>query len=250
MSARERTGQRSTGLRQPSSSDSGRRWSFELAGLPFTLRQVNSIALRIITNGRLRTAIAAFQLERTEEHVVLAVPVGSPGFSRHGTKGGPRGSFLLPDRWDPGLHPRPWRDRDVVMVHRFADEWSTWRWLDEHGSWTAGAYVNIERLWAIGPAWYDTEDLTLDVVVSDDGALRLKDEDELAWAEQERIYTPQEAAHIRAVGDRAIEHFVVGGWPLEADWDQWRWPAGVGLPRLPAGWDDLAFPDPERRARP
>jgi len=149
---------------------------------------MDSVALRVVTtDGRLRTALAMFQLERTEEHVVLAAPVGSPGFSRRGVTGGPRGSFLLPGQWEPGLHPRPWRHRDVVMVHRFVDEWSTWRWLDERKSWTAGAYVNIERLWAVVPAGYDTEDLTLDVVVGDDGAVRLKDEDELAWVEEVRI---------------------------------------------------------------
>ena len=50
----------------------------------------------VTTDGRLRTALAAFQLERTDDYVALAVPVGSPGFSRHGVGGGPRGSFLLP----------------------------------------------------------------------------------------------------------------------------------------------------------
>ncbi|GAB3752516.1 hypothetical protein GCM10028864_30030 [Microlunatus parietis] len=196
------------------------------------------MALRAVQpDGRLKFALAAFELERTDDHVVLYVPVGAPGFNRRGERAGPRGAFLLPDRWEPGLHPRPWRHQDVVMVHRFADEWSTWRWLDDQRDWTPGAYVNLERLWVSRPQTYDTDDLTLDVVVSPGGDVRLKDEDELAWAEAEGIYAPETAAAIRTIGDRALTHFGNGGWPLDAAWDRWRAPSDLGLPSLPDGWD-------------
>jgi hypothetical protein len=200
---------------------------------------MRSVALRVITDdGRLRAALAAFELHRTAEHVVLCMPVGSPGFGRRGRTGGPRGSFLFPDGWEPGWHRREWRIRDVVMVHRFGDEWSTWRWLTEDRSWQPGAYVNLERAWRIGDDHYDTDDLTLDVVISEAGEVSLKDEDELAWAEREGIYSTESAARIRRIGDDASAHFAAGGWPLRENWDAWRPPADLGLPSLPAGWVD------------
>lgn len=146
---------------------------------------MRSIALRMITGGRLRSAHAAFEVERTSDFVVLAMPVGAPGFGRADARGGPRGSFLLPDGWDEGMEPRPWRLLDVVMVHRFVDSWSTWRWLDADRHWTPGYYINLECSWVVGESTYDTYDLTLDVVVDEDGYVSMKDEHELDWAERE-----------------------------------------------------------------
>lgn len=48
-------------------------------------REMRSVALRIVTDGgRLRAGLAAFEVERTADYVVLWMPVGSPGFSRQG----------------------------------------------------------------------------------------------------------------------------------------------------------------------
>jgi len=159
---------------------------------------MRQVALRMITGGRLRGALAAFEIERRLDAVILSVPVGAPGFRRTGARGGPRGSFLLPDSWDQGMKPQPWHGLDVVMVHRFDDPWSTWRWLDGERQWTPGFYINLERRWVVGESTYDTDDLTLDVVVDSDGGVTLKDEHELDWAEREGIYTSAEAADIRA----------------------------------------------------
>lgn len=201
---------------------------------------MRSVALRVVTDdGRLRAGLAAFEVELTDEYVVLGMPVGSPGFSRKGRTGGPRGSFLYPDGWAPGWYPREWRNLDVVMVHRFGDEWSTWRWLTKDRSWQPGAYVNLERDWRVGDDHYDTDDLTLDVVVSGDGTVSLKDEEELDWAERDGIYTGESATKIRTIGAAAASHFAAGGWPLEANWDAWRPPSSAGLPTLPASWEAL-----------
>lgn len=200
-------------------------------------REMRSVALRIVTDGgRLRAGLAAFEVERTADYVVLWMPVGSPGFSRQGRAGGPRGSFVRPDGWEPGWYRREWRNLDVVMVHRFADEWSTWRWLTEDRSWQPGAYINLERAWKVGEDHYDTDDLTLDVVISGDGEVSMKDEEELVWAEEEGIYSAEAADRIRQIGEAAAGHFARGGWPLDANWESWRMPSGAGLPTLPATW--------------
>lgn len=214
---------------------------------------MRQVTLRSVSDSQVRWVQAAFEVERTDEHVVLSVPVGSPGLIRGGAKGGPRGTFLLPDRWDDHLEPRAWRVLDVLMVHRFGQGWSTWRWLDDNREWTAGSYINLERDWVCaGDDLYDTEDLTLDLVVDAAGAITFKDEHELAWAEQQGYYPPEDAARIREIGQAAHVHFSSGGWPLNSDWDKWKPSPGL-IPSLQTGWaaidPDYRQPRPSLRGR-
>lgn len=196
--------------------------------------------LRSVVKGRIRTVMAAFEIERTEDHVVLHVPSGAAGFTRDGPRGGPRGRLLLPDSAEHGFTSRPWTGQDMVMVHRFDEMWSTWRWLTSDRAWVGGSYINLERIWLIGEGVYETEDLTLDLVVGDDGSLTFKDEDELDWSEAVGIYTAAEAGDIRAVGRRAYEHFSSHGWPLRSNWDSWRPEPTRCLLELPGGWEEAS----------
>jgi Protein of unknown function (DUF402) len=195
-----------------------------------------TVVLRMVTRGRLRTAMAAFQLERTARHVVLHVPVGSERRTRSGKTGGPRDRVLLPTDWDDGFVSRPWAGHDLVMVHRFCDQWSTWRWLTDEGSWRAGTYINIECRWLAGEDTFDTDDLTLDLVIGETGEVTFKDEDELAWLEQAGIYSSSEASAIRAVGRKAHQHVTSGGWPMNVDWTTWLPVQRARPPTLPVGW--------------
>lgn len=197
---------------------------------------LSTVVLRMVSGGRLRTVMAAYQLERTANYVVLYVPVGSEGVTRSGQLGGPRGRLLLPTGWDEGFVPHPWRGQDVVMVHRFSEQWSTWRWLTEQGTWRGGSYINIERRWLVGDDMFDTEDLTLDLVITGNGDVTSKDEDELDWLEGIGVYSRGEASQIRAVGQDAYRHFTGGGWPLKADWSSWLPTPQVEPPVLPDRW--------------
>lgn len=200
--------------------------------------------LRYLVRGRLATVWAVFEVQRTESHVVLHVPGGAEGATRSGPRGGPRGRLLLPGNLRYGFVPRPWTGNDVLMVHRFDQPWSTWRWLDADGAWLPGSYVNLERLWVLGDDGYDTEDLTLDLVIAGDGSLSFKDEDEVDWCEAEGVYSPTEAADIRAIGQRAADHFSRAGWPLGVSWDGWAPARRSSPPRLPDGWDGRPPPAP------
>jgi hypothetical protein len=206
------------------------------------------VTLRSVSDSRVKWAQAAYEVECTDDHVVLSVPVGSPNLSRGGVRGGPRGTFLLPDLVTDDLQAGAWKILDVVMVHRFGDSWSTWRWLDADRGWTSGCYINLECGWTRSQdSMYDTEDLTLDLVVDDEGHITFKDEHELAWAEDEGYYMPGDAALIRTIGKDAYAHFSARGWPLGADWDQWK-PAPGRVPDLQHGWDAV-HPD-YRHGRP
>ena len=182
----------------------------------------------------LQHAQSAFELESDNDHVVLHLPVGSPGYSRDGRRDGPRNGFLRPENVEPTFSPSPWRLLDLVIVYRLGDGWSTWRWRDGE-RWTDGAYLNIERPWARTQIGWDTEDLTLDVVVEPDGSVVYKDEDELAWATEMGVYSAEEAAAITETGRHVFAHASARGWPLQADWDRWI-PTSTGLPRLSPRW--------------
>ncbi|MET1007282.1 MAG: hypothetical protein ABWX96_17165, partial [Propionibacteriaceae bacterium] len=106
-----------------------------------------TVVWRAVNRGRIRWAMAAYELARTDDYVVLHVPVGSPGVSRDGPREGPRGGFLRPANYGPGFTSIRWKWRDLVAVHRFGESWSTWRWIDEDAAWTSGAYVDLERPW-------------------------------------------------------------------------------------------------------
>jgi hypothetical protein len=61
---------------------------------------------------------------------------------------------------------------------------------------------------------------------------RWKDEDELAHAVELELFSAEEAAAIRAAGERVI---AARPWPTGRE--DWRPDPAWALPRLPKGWD-------------
>jgi Protein of unknown function (DUF402) len=137
------------------------------------------------------------------------------------------------------LRARPWLGHDAVRMHRFSEQWSTWRWLTAEGTWRAGSYINLERTWLLSGDTFDTDDVTLDLVIDANGDVTLKDDDELDWLEQIGIYSNGEAPQIRAVGRDAIPHFISGGWPPKVDWSAWLPPHQKRPPALPDRWQEM-----------
>jgi hypothetical protein len=106
--------------------------------------------------------------------------------------------------------------------HSLTLHWSPdWRFLH----W----YVNLERWLGRGPRTIDYVDDKLDLVVSPEGSVRWKDEDELDLAAAEGLL---DATEVRAEAERVVASPT---WP--SGWEDWRpdsaWPAPV----LPDGWD-------------
>jgi hypothetical protein len=103
-------------------------------------------------------------------------------------------------------------------------------WLHWDDDWTFSHwYVNFERpLGRDGPT-LDYVDDKLDLIVTPDGAVRWKDEDELA--EAAALGLLDEAA-VRAEAERVLAE---APWPT--GWEDWRPDPAWPLPRLPDGWD-------------
>jgi len=63
----------------------------------------------------------------------------------------------------------------------------------------------------------ETTDHALDVIVEPDGTWRWKDEDDFAEAQALGVFTPAEAAAVRAEGER-----VIAARPWPTGWEDWR----------------------------
>ena len=82
--------------------------------------------------------------------------------------------------------------------------------------------------------------MTLDVIVSSDGSVEWKDEDEFEQIQELGLITAEQAHRVRAEGEALIDRFQRRKPPFDGSWDKWRpepkWP----IPDLPLGWQILA----------
>ena len=103
-------------------------------------------------------------------------------------------------------------------------------WLHWDTDWRfAYWYVNFERWLGRGARTIDYVDDKLDLVVSSAGAVRWKDEDELAEAARLGLVDPDA---VRAEAER-----VLADPPWPTGWEEWRPDPSWPPPALPPGWD-------------
>ena len=103
-------------------------------------------------------------------------------------------------------------------------------WLHWEEDWTFSHwYVNFERLLGRDGVTLDYVDDKLDLIVTPDGAVRWKDEDELAEAAALGLL---DEAGVRAEAERVL---AAAPWPT--GFEDWRPDPAWPLPRLPDGWD-------------
>jgi predicted RNA-binding protein associated with RNAse of E/G family len=83
----------------------------------------------------------------------------------------------------------------------------------------------------------------LDVVVEPDlSRWRWKDEDHLAEAVEDGVFSPAEGKAIRREGERVIGLIEAGTPPFDAHWAAWRPDPAWPIPTLPAGWEVACSP--------
>jgi hypothetical protein len=186
--------------------------------------------LRFIRYGKVRRAGPHIVVADRPDLVALHVPVGATAKTAV---------------WDGspirGQAERAWALRDLV--------WDTYRvlrlirwddghslelfWQDATGAF-AGWYVNIQEPLRRSPVGFDTDDLVLDIWVEPDGSWKWKDEDELDEAIRLGRFTADQAAAIRAEGERVLAN---PPWPT--GWEDWRPDPDWPVPALLDGWDSL-----------
>jgi len=100
-----------------------------------------------------------------------------------------------------------------------------------------GWYVNLQAAFQRTPVGFDTTDHLLDIRVDANGTWTWKDQEEFAEALEYGRCTPEEAAAIRAEGERMIGKIERAEWPFQPIWDNWRPDAGWSIPSIPPNWD-------------
>ncbi len=190
------------------------------------------ILLRDVVRGHVRSAIPVAVVEHTDERLALFVTPGT--------------TFMLPDDWNqkddrdffaqrghlaleyapPGqlilMEPEV---RHSVMV-RWTPDWAF-----------AGWYINLQTPFRYSEHGVDVTDQMLDVVVAPDcSSFEWKDVEEFERAIAEGFLSGEEAAEIRAEGERAIEGALQGRAPFIEPWPGWRPDPAWGIPALPEGW--------------
>jgi len=152
-----------------------------------------------------------------------------PGNQGKAMRRGPDGYLR---RWMTDAPPfdTEWEQTHVLRFERAGARHSIeiyWKTDWEHWSW----YVNLQSPVVVNGRFVDTTDEALDIVVAPDGGWRWKDEDELAEGVELGIWSEEEAAEIRAEGER-----VVAAAPWPTGWEDWRPPAEWKPLPLPEDW--------------
>jgi uncharacterized protein DUF402 len=125
------------------------------------------------------------------------------------------------------LVDRPWTPPGTLQLTRPGAAHSIW--IFDHG-W----YVNLQEPLRRTSLGFDTCDQLLDLVRSREGGWRRKDEDDLAESVRRGFLSNDEAAAIRAEGER-----VIAADPFPTGWEDWEPDPSWSAPGLPPGWDVL-----------
>lgn len=145
---------------------------------------------------------------------------------------------LARGRWD--LAPWTWQGATVLTISGASRYFSVELFFDgDHGlrCW----YVNFERPYRRTGIGIDTFDLLLDLVVSPDGAMTWKDEDEYRHARRLGVVGDAEHAQVEHAREHAVELAKRGTGPFADAWRGFRPDPAWPLPRLPRTWRDSAL---------
>jgi len=171
------------------------------------------VVVRHVWRGNAFLVWSAVAVRDDEELLALWIPPGAPCLR-------PKVRAELP--YEQPLVERPWHEPGVLQLWPVGAAHAVWHFQT---SW----YVNLQEPFRRSADGVDTADQLLDLVRSEDGEWRWKDEDELAAAVLQGYLSEEGSREIRAEAYRVIaaDAFPTG-------WEDWEpdpsWPA----PRLPS----------------
>jgi hypothetical protein len=205
-------------------------------------RRGDAVVLREVWHGRVFEARPMIVVQDDPDQAMFFLPGGV----RCGVPIGDDGRELrLPNRpWR--LEVRPRGDQPILSFAWPDTPYSVLLWTteDRRRVW----YVNLQDPLERTSIGFDTVDHALDVVIEvDRSSWKWKDEEELAEAVRDGLFSVEDAADFRAWGVRAVDRVISGEAPFDRDWGDWQPDPGWAVPELPAGWDD-DLGDPRRNA--
>ncbi len=177
------------------------------------MRPGEIVELRSVYRGRVRWAFPHTVVADDGDQVVLYLEPGARGVQMGRDPDG-----LYVERWARGdaPHSHTWHTRRALKLIRRGEAHSLEVHWDE--AWNfEGWYVNLQAPLVEHERGFDTTDWALDIIVEPDGTWRWKDEDDFAEAQALGVFTPEEAAAVRAEGER-----VIAARPWPTGWEDWR----------------------------
>ena len=135
--------------------------------------------------------------------------------------------------------PRPhvWKATDVLEIVEPGALHSVWAMWREGGGDFLCWYVNLQDPLVRVPGGFLTCDRALDIVVGPDLRWQWKDEDHLARLVELGWVSADDAAALRAEGERVIERIERRLPPFSEPWPEWRPDPSWTVPSLPDHWD-------------
>jgi len=193
------------------------------------------VALRYVTTDRrIEMAWPCRVVRDTEAQLALFIAAGS----RY--KAGPKRSAsqkLADPRNAAPPHEHTWRNDALRLMFPGACHSVSLFWERSGATRRLLRYfVNLEEPFRRTAVGFDTQDHTLDVVVTPELACSWRDEAEFEDHVALGFYTRELAANVRAEGQRVIDAIVRGDHPCLRGWPQWSPEPGWPLPAIPEAW--------------
>lgn len=195
----------------------------------------------LMQDGRVGTVESARVLRDDKNGLVTWVGPRSAVIRRTTLAGESTRYMRLAEKLDVPTVPaaQEWRGPGVVIVTPPQARHAIYWFFNEGGTFRFW-YINLQtpaRRWWGGS---DIRDHALDVVVAPDRSWQWKDEDEFAERTGHPLYwSADEAARIRAEGERLIEAAVAGKYLFDGTWCDFRPDAAWRPSQLPWWWDQL-----------
>jgi hypothetical protein len=177
------------------------------------VRSGDVVELRSVYRGRVRWAFPHRVVADDGDVLALYLAPGTRGVWMGRD---PDGRYL--ERWVRGdpPHAHEWRVHHVLSLTQRSQSHSLWHLWDEDWNFVCW-YVQLQAPIVERDAVVETMDHALDVFVAPDERWHWKDEDDFAEAQALGVFTPEEAAAVRAEGER-----VLAAKPWPTGWEDWR----------------------------
>jgi len=135
------------------------------------------------------------------------------------------------------LEPGEWR-REVLRLMFPGEHHSIWLfWSHENGQREFSRYyVNMEEPFRRTSIGFDTNDHTLDIMVTPSLEWEWKDKEQFERLVETGGFGAEFGAAVRAEGERVIEKIERRESPFCDGWETWEPDPAWGMPELPDGW--------------
>lgn len=132
---------------------------------------------------------------------------------------------------------RDWSGGGILAVFQPQTMYSVW-FFETASGLRDSYYINIEAPYVRSVDGVETSDLVLDIVAESDRSYRYKDEDELEFAREARLFSDRDVAEIRCAAEAAANDVTTWRFPFDADYQSFQPPPDWSIPSLPqnASW--------------